>query len=87
MNYPCPPELALLPDGASSHPVGSLIFEDALAAYILECVLPHADKCNPVSARFWETHAFRAGWGNKARLEALRMTYENIRAALAAMGK
>ena len=87
MNYPCHPKLTYLPEGASSHPDGSRIFEDALGAYIIECILPHADMCNPVSARFWETYAFRAGWGNKARLEALRMTSENIRIALAAMGK
>ncbi|MCQ4861127.1 hypothetical protein NE637_08195 [Desulfovibrio desulfuricans] len=87
MNYPCPHELAHLPDGASSHLDDSAVFADASGAYIVECILPHAHMCNPVSARFWETYAFRAGWGNKARLEALQMAYGNIRIALAAMGK
>ena len=36
MNYPCPRELAYLPDGASSLPEESPAFSNAAGAYILE---------------------------------------------------
>lgn len=87
MNYPCPRELACLPDKASSQSDESTVFMDAAGAFILECTNLNWHMIRPASARFWEKYAFRAGWGNKARFEALHIYYAPIRAALAAMGK
>ena len=87
MNYPCPFKLAYLPDGASSLPEESPAFSNAAGAYILECVVPHWELVVSRSARFGGNYEFRTGWGNQARLEAVRMSHTSIRAALAAMGK
>ncbi len=87
MNYPCPFKLAYLPDGASSLPEESPAFSNAAGAYILECVVPHWELVVSRSARFGGNYEFRTGWGNQARLEAVRMSHASIRAALAAMGK
>ena len=87
MNYPCPFKLAYLPDGASSLPEESPAFSNAAGAYILECVVPHWELVVSRSARFGGNYEFRTGWGNQARLEAVRMSHASIRTALAEMGK
>ena len=87
MNYPCPYTLDYLPDGASSLPEESPAFSNAAGAYILECVVPHWELVVSRSARFGGNYEFRTGWGNQARLEAVRMSHASIRTALAAMGK
>ncbi|GAB1254635.1 hypothetical protein Defa_21220 [Desulfovibrio sp. TH_2024_36128] len=87
MNYPCPRELAYLSDGASSLPEESPAFSNAAGAYILECVVPCWELVVSRSARFGGNYEFRPGWGNQARIEAVRMSHATIRAALAAMGK
>lgn len=87
MNYPCPYTLDYLPDEASSLPEESPAFSNAAGAYILECVVPYWDLVVSRSARFKGKHEFRPGWGNHARLEAVRISHASIRAALVAMGK
>ena len=87
MSYPCPRELAYLSDGASSLPEESPDFSNSAGAYILGCVVPHWELVVPRSARFVGDYEFRPGWGNQARIEAVRMSHAAIRAALAAMGK
>ncbi len=87
MNYPCHPKLIYLPDRASSQPDESPVFMNAAGAYILECVLPHWELVVPRSARFGAKYEFRPGWGNQARIEAVRIAHGSIRAALRSMGK
>ncbi len=86
MNYPCHPNLIYLSDGASSQSDESTVFNEAVGAFIIECANLNWPMVCPASARF-KKYAFRAGWGSEARLEASRVYYAPIRAALAAMGK
>ena len=79
MNYPCPRELAYLPDGVSRESDDTTIFMEAVGAFVIECTNLNWHMICPSSARFREKYAFRAGWGNKARFEASHIYYAPMR--------
>lgn len=86
MNFPCPPELAHLPAKTSQCSADSQLFEDAICNLLMDFSWV-GHWLVPVSKRFWDKHAFRDGWGSLALESSRKMTFEVVRAALAAMGK
>ena len=52
MNYPCHPNLVYLPDGASSQPAESTVFNEAVGAFVIECTNLNWPMICPASARF-----------------------------------